>query len=106
MILKKNSFFFFFFSDADPQEKIAEEVKFKDYDVNKDGFLDQQEMKVWILPNMMQNAKEEAEHLINEADADNDGVLLESEILNSYDTFVGSQATDYGRHLHIIKEEL
>jgi len=90
----------------DPQEEIAEEVKFNDYDTNKDGFLDEKEIKAWILPNTMQNAKEEAEHLINDADADHDGVLTEEEILNSYDTFVGSQATDYGRHLHLVREEL
>lgn len=85
---------------------MAEEAKFKDYDVDKNGLLDTKEMKAWILPNTMQNAKEEAEHLINEADLDHDQLLTEKEVLDSYDTFVGSQATDYGQHLHLVHEEL
>lgn len=90
----------------DKTERLAEEAKFNDYDLDKNGLLDAKEMKAWILPNTMQNAKEEAEHLINEADLDHDQLLTEKEILDSYDTFVGSQATDYGRHLHLIHAEL
>lgn len=91
---------------SDETEKLAEETKFKDYDKNNDGFLEKKELIDWILPNTMQNAKEEAHHLKDEADDNKDNVLSEEEILNHHETFVGSQATDYGRHLHLIKDEL
>ena len=34
------------------------------------------------------------------ADDDKDGSLSYDEVLNNYNVFVGSQATDYGRSLH------
>ena len=41
----------------------------------------------------------EAKHLINESDSDADGKLTKDEILDKYDLFVGSQATDFGEAL-------
>ncbi|KAL3206083.1 hypothetical protein MRX96_040394 [Rhipicephalus microplus] len=41
----------------------------------------------------------EARHLIHEADKDHDGKLTRDEIIDKYDVFVGSQATDYGEAL-------
>ncbi|ESN99878.1 hypothetical protein HELRODRAFT_185810 [Helobdella robusta] len=68
-------------------------------DQNKDGFMDLEEVQEWISPKDFNNAAVESEHLINEADQDQDGKLTMSEILDNYSIFVGSQATDYGEAL-------
>lgn len=44
-------------------------------------------------------AQEEARHLVSTADENKDGKLSEDEIVNNHETFVGSEATDYGRAL-------
>lgn len=44
-------------------------------------------------------AQEESQHLITTADDDKDGKLSEEEIVTNHETFVGSEATDYGRAL-------
>lgn len=97
---------FLFAAQSDEAEKIAEKVKFGEFDTNKDGFLDTQEMKPWIIPSTMENSKEEAEHIMSEADTNKDNILTKEEILENFETFVGSQATDYGKHLHLVHEEL
>ncbi|CAI9726516.1 reticulocalbin-2 isoform X1 [Octopus vulgaris] len=93
-------------TQSDEAEKIAEKVKFGEFDTNKDGFLDTEEMKPWIIPSTMENSKEEAEHIMGEADTNKDNILTKEEILENFETFVGSQATDYGKHLHLVHEEL
>lgn len=93
-------------TQSDEAEKIAEKVKFGEFDTNKDGFLDTEEMKPWIIPTTMENSKEEAEHILGEVDMNKDNILTKEEILDNYETFVGSQATDYGKHLHLVHEEL
>jgi hypothetical protein len=45
-------------------------------------------------------AHEETNHLFVAADDDHDDRLSYDEIVNKYDVFVGSEATDYGDHLH------
>lgn len=40
------------------------------------------------------------DHLFAAADDDNDDLLSFLEILDHHDVFVGSEATDYGDHLH------
>lgn len=40
------------------------------------------------------------DHLFAGADDDLDGILSLDEILDHHDLFVGSEATDYGEHLH------
>lgn len=44
-------------------------------------------------------AQEESRHLLSTADDNKDGKLSEEEIVNNHETFVGSEATDYGRAL-------
>lgn len=44
-------------------------------------------------------AREEARHLVSTADENADGKLSEEEIVKNHETFVGSEATDYGRAL-------
>lgn len=45
-------------------------------------------------------AEDEVAHLFASADEDHDERLSYVEILDKYDIFVGSEATDYGDHLH------
>ncbi|XP_019750589.1 calumenin-B-like [Hippocampus comes] len=68
-------------------------------DKNKDGKMDKEEMQDWISTTEYNQARAEAEHLILEADADKDGRLTKAEILDKYDVFVGSLATDFGEVL-------
>lgn len=54
-------------------------------------------------------ASEEVDHLFAAADNDHDDRLSYDEIVDNHDIFVGSEATDYGDHLHNIdkfKDEL
>ena len=73
---------------------------FHAYDVDKDGRLNQAEVRAWVIPDYQGAADDEAEHLIEHSDLDGDGKLLRQEILNKYELWVGSSATDYGRTLH------
>lgn len=68
-------------------------------DKDKDGFLDRSEVKDWIIPDDSDLSGVEAKHLVSESDEDKDGYLTKEEILNNYDLFVGSQATDFGEAL-------
>ncbi|GFN98760.1 calumenin [Plakobranchus ocellatus] len=68
-------------------------------DRNKDGFMDKDEVLDWIIPHDYDQSLAETKHLIFEADADKDGRLTKEEILEKYDLFVGSQATDFGEAL-------
>jgi hypothetical protein len=51
------------------------------------------------MPADFDHAEAEARHLIYEADSDADQKLTKEEILEKYDIFVGSQATDFGEAL-------
>lgn len=68
-------------------------------DKDGDGYLNNEEVKDWIIPQDFDHAEAESRHLIYEADADVDEKLTKDEILNKYDVFVGSQATDFGEAL-------
>lgn len=41
-------------------------------------------------------------HLFAATDDDHDNLLSFTEIINNHETFVGSEATDFGEHLHNI----
>ena len=56
-------------------------------------------MKGWIIPADYDHAEAEAKHLF-ESDENNDEKLTKDEILDKYDLFVGSQATDFGEALN------
>ncbi|MPC10142.1 Reticulocalbin-2 [Portunus trituberculatus] len=45
-------------------------------------------------------AEDEVDHLFGAADDDGDDLLSFLEVLEHHDVFVGSEATDYGDHLH------
>lgn len=54
-------------------------------------------------------ATDEVDHLFAASDDDHDERLSYEEIIDNYDIFVGSEATDYGDHLQNIdqfKDEL
>lgn len=86
--------------DQEPDWVKDEKERFSGYrDKDRDGFMDTEEMKNWIIPEDFDHAEAEARHLVYEADADADGVLTKDEIINKYDVFVGSQATDFGEAL-------
>ncbi|XP_074603171.1 calumenin-A-like [Brevipalpus obovatus] len=83
-----------------PDWVVREKEQFNNFrDKDKDGFLDREEVKEWIIPQDYDHSGTEAKHLIHESDKDKDGLLSKEEILENYDLFVGSQATDFGEAL-------
>ncbi|CAK1578827.1 unnamed protein product [Parnassius mnemosyne] len=86
--------------EEEPDWVKQEREQFTGYrDTNKDGFMDETEVKDWIAPPDFDHAEAEARHLVFEADADSDEKLTKAEIMKKYDLFVGSQATDFGEAL-------
>lgn len=86
--------------EEEPDWVKQERDQFSGYrDTNKDGFMDEHEVKDWIAPPEFDHAEAEARHLVFEADSDADEKLTKDEILDKYDLFVGSQATDFGEAL-------
>lgn len=83
-----------------PEWVIREREMFKNHrDQNGDGYMDKSEVRDWIAPPDYDHSDAEAKHLIHESDGDKDGKLSRQEILDNYDLFVGSQATDFGEAL-------
>ncbi|EDO32638.1 predicted protein [Nematostella vectensis] len=65
-------------------------------DKNRDGKMDKDEVRDWIVPADFDHVGAEVTHLINEADVNKDGYLTKSEIIDKHEVFAGSQATDFG----------
>ncbi|XP_036399865.1 reticulocalbin-1-like [Megalops cyprinoides] len=85
----------------------TEREQFSDFrDTNKDGKMDKEEIRRWILPQDYDHAQAEARHLVYESDADKDQMLTKEEILDNWNMFVGSQATNYGEDLKRRHDEL
>ncbi|XP_026466864.1 reticulocalbin-2 [Ctenocephalides felis] len=85
----------------DKEWLIVEKEKFdKEYDKNGDGVLSGNEVLSWVVPSNDEIALEEVDHLFASTDDDHDDVLSFEEILIHYEHFVGSEATDFGEHLH------
>uniref|UniRef100_A0A8C1ZF43 Calumenin b n=1 Tax=Cyprinus carpio TaxID=7962 RepID=A0A8C1ZF43_CYPCA len=87
--------------DANEPEWVkTEREQFREFrDKNKDGHMDKDETRDWILPPDYDHVEVEAKHLLYESDADQDGRLTKQEIVDKYDFFVGSQVTDFGEAL-------
>ncbi|XP_026107212.1 calumenin-B-like [Carassius auratus] len=84
----------------EPEWVKTEREQFRQFrDQNKDGRMDKDETRDWILPAGYDHAEVEAQHLLYESDTDQDGRLTKQEIVDKYDFFVGSQATDFGEAL-------
>merc|ERR1719225_2499597 len=69
-------------------------------DKDRDGSLNDAEIIAWVIPDNGEIATDEVNHLFAGADEDVDGILSAAEIVKNHDLFVGSEATDYGEHLH------
>ncbi|XP_047481556.1 reticulocalbin-2-like isoform X1 [Penaeus chinensis] len=72
---------------------------FDKFDLNNSGFLEVDEVGP-LMETSKDIAEDEVDHLFAAADDDNDDLLSFLEILDHHDVFVGSEATDYGDHLH------
>jgi len=84
----------------EPEWVKTEKEQFQNFrDKNKDGHMDQEEVADWILPPDYDHVSSETQHLIMESDVDKDGKLTKKEMVDKYDLFVGSQATDFGEAL-------
>lgn len=89
----------------DKEWLISEKEKFdNDFDKDHDGFLNKNEILSWIVPSNEDVATEEVSHLFAASDENHDDRLSYDEIIDKYDIFVGSEATDYGDHLQNIEE--
>jgi len=74
--------------------------RFKDeYDRNQDGYLTGDELLFWLSPDNTEIAIDEAEHLIDMCDEDDDNKLTPDEIVDNHDLWVDSDATEYGAQL-------
>lgn len=93
-----------YFTESE-EDKAAESANFRFQDKNSDGALDKEEVVEWVSPNIDAVVREETEHLLSETDKDKDGQLTKQEILDEYELWVGSEATDYGDML-LDKDEL
>ncbi|CAH2318975.1 reticulocalbin-3 isoform X2 [Pelobates cultripes] len=86
--------------EPEPDWVKTERKQFLDFrDLNKDGKMDRTEISQWILPHDYDHSDIEAKHLIYESDKDRDEKLTKAEILDNWNMFVGSQATNYGEDL-------
>ncbi|CAI9740976.1 calumenin-B-like isoform X1 [Octopus vulgaris] len=86
--------------EDDPDWVNEEKEQFHNFrDKNKDGFLDKAEVTEWLIPEEFNHLDTEVSHLVRTSDVDQDGKLSKNEILDKYDLFVGSQATDFGEAL-------
>ncbi|XP_077317015.1 reticulocalbin-1 isoform X2 [Lithobates pipiens] len=91
----------------EPEWVATEREQFSDFrDLNKDGKMDHEEIRHWILPQDYDHAQAEARHLIYESDSSKDKLLTKEEIINNWNMFVGSQATNYGEDLTRNHDEL
>ena len=68
-------------------------------DQDGDWFLSFQDVKQWIIHDDFDHSHGEAKQLIVKADVDGDSFLSQEEVLDHYDIFVGSSATQFGEVL-------
>ena len=91
----------------EPDWALSEREQFNEFwDLNKDGKLDKDEIRHWILPQDYDHARAEARHLVYESDKNKDEKLTKEEILDNWNMCVGSQATNYGEDLTKNHDEL
>ncbi|XP_048373531.1 reticulocalbin-3 [Sphaerodactylus townsendi] len=95
------------FGGTEPEWLKNERQQFLDFrDLNKDGKMDRDEIQHWILPSGYDHAEVESKHLLFESDKDKDEKITKQEILDNWNMFVGSQATNYGEDLKKNHDEL
>nr|AEE62590.1 unknown [Dendroctonus ponderosae] len=91
-------------SQMSKEALISQKDEFDEYDMNKDGKLTGDEIIYWMFPQNEKIAEEETTHLFAQCDDNHDDLLSFDEILDHHEIFVGSEATNYGEHLHNIHE--
>jgi Ca2+-binding EF-hand superfamily protein len=69
-------------------------------DLNHDGRVDIEELKIYVDPHNENHAHLEADNLIQLADENSDGKLSMSEVLDNAELFLGSKMVDTGRNFH------
>lgn len=83
--------------ETEPDWVEVEREQFQKYrDADKDGKLDREEVRKWILPEDYNHALAESQHLIHESDDNKDEKISKEEMVGHHDVFVGSQATEWG----------
>ncbi|KAH0626702.1 hypothetical protein JD844_001819 [Phrynosoma platyrhinos] len=93
--------------EPEPSWVKTERQQFLDHrDLNKDGKMDREEVGHWILPPDYDHAEVESKHLLVHSDVDKDEKITKQEILDNWNMFVGSQATNYGEDLTKEHDEL
>lgn len=76
---------------------------------NKSNYFLDEWIPIFFLYLYRDIAHDEVNHLFASADDDHDDRLSYEEIINNYDVFVGSEATDYGdqlQNIHHFDDEL
>uniref|UniRef100_S4RPB0 Reticulocalbin 2 n=1 Tax=Petromyzon marinus TaxID=7757 RepID=S4RPB0_PETMA len=85
---------------SDPEWVITETDKFtSEFDIDHDGKLNPSELLSWLMPNNLEVAEDETEHLLEHMDTDGDGQLSHDEVVQNKELFLTSEVTDYGRQL-------
>ena len=85
-----------------PDSWLADEHHYFDntLDKNRDGVLDPDELYALLISTTVQEAVEEAKHLIKASDDNKDGGISKHEMLIHRDVFITSTSDDYDRILH------
>ncbi|XP_063851639.1 reticulocalbin-2-like isoform X2 [Scylla paramamosain] len=85
---------------TDEEMKLRQQ-RFLSFDFDGDAMLSQDELLFMMKTDHNKDiAEDEVDHLFAAADDDGDDLLSFLEVLEHHDVFVGSEATDYGDHLH------
>ena len=85
----------------DPDSNVTQEMEtFIDFDLDKSGKLEKNEIEKWLLPSDFNPAEAEFTHLLDTADADKDGNLNLTEILEKYFILLEFQTTKWGQITH------
>lgn len=86
-------------ADKDWQEERQREFR-RVIDLNADGKVSVEELKLYVDPKNPNHARAEARNLIELVDADKDGSLSLDEVLAGKDIILGSKMVDTGQSLH------
>jgi len=76
------------------------------FDRDEDEYLEGDELLYWLSPDNAETAVDEAEHLIDMCDNDEDDLLVTEEIVECFDLFIDSAVTEYAAQLKIPRDEL